>query len=41
MNEKYKNKLSDTLTVKGKLEGKRERGLQSKTKLETEIRYTW
>ena len=34
----YKTRLSDTLTVKGKLEGKRERGLQSKTKLETEIR---
>ena len=37
----YKTRLSDTLVVKGKLEGKRERGLQSKTKLETEIRYTW
>lgn len=37
----YKSRLSETLTVKGKLEGKRERGLQSKTKLETEIRYTW
>jgi len=37
----YKTKLSDTLVIKGKLEGKRERGLQSKTKLETEIRYTW
>ena len=37
----YKTRLSDTLVIKGKLEGKRERGLQSKTKLETEIRYTW
>ena len=37
----YKSRLSETLTVKGKLEGKRERGLQSKTKLETEIRFTW
>jgi len=37
----YKTRLSDTLVVKGKLESKRERGLQSKTKLETEIRYTW
>lgn len=37
----YKSRLSETLTVKGKLEGKRERGLQTKTKLETEIRYTW
>lgn len=37
----YKTKLSDTLMIKGKLEGKRERGMDSKTKLETEIRYTW
>jgi hypothetical protein len=37
----YKTRLSDTLVIKGKLEGKHERGLQSKTKLETEIRYTW
>jgi len=37
----YKTRLSDTLVIKGKLEGKRERGTEAKTKLETEIRYTW
>lgn len=37
----YKTRLSDTLIVKGKLEGKRERGKEAKTKLETEIRFTW
>ena len=37
----YNTRLSDTLTIKGKVESKRERGTETNTKLETEIRFTW
>ena len=37
----YKSRLSDNLVVKGKLETKKERDFNPKSKLETEIRFTW